>query len=122
LREGRVREPERLASFVLGMCRMVALDLRRGDARRQRLLEQYGLPVVHLPDPSAELDLERLRTCIEKLPWRERTVAILSFYAERSGEEIANELAMTPGNVRVVRHRALGHLQDCMGLDDREGT
>ena len=29
LRGGRLREPERIASFVLGMCRLVVLEIRR---------------------------------------------------------------------------------------------
>jgi RNA polymerase sigma-70 factor (ECF subfamily) len=35
LRKGRLREPEKLVSFVLGTCRMVVLDLRRTARRRQ---------------------------------------------------------------------------------------
>src|SRR5258708_36605821 len=42
LRANRLREPEKLASFVLGTCRMMVLDLRRGARRRERLLEQFG--------------------------------------------------------------------------------
>ena len=42
LRAGKVRESERLASFVLGTCRRVVIDIRRGAARRQRLLERSG--------------------------------------------------------------------------------
>jgi RNA polymerase sigma-70 factor (ECF subfamily) len=122
LRANRVREPERLASFVLGSCRMVARDLRRGESRRERLLEQYGLPSDVAADASAPLDLERLRKCLEKLPPREQTIVLLTFYAERTGDEIAQELAMTPGNVRVVRHRGVGHLQECMGVHDPEGS
>jgi len=38
LRSGRLREPEKLVSFVLGTCRMTVLDLRRGTERRARLL------------------------------------------------------------------------------------
>src|SRR5262245_43834851 len=41
LRQGKLREPEKLASFVLGTCRMVVRDWRRGDVRQQRLVEQY---------------------------------------------------------------------------------
>jgi len=36
----------------------------------------------------------------------------------RASEEIARELETTPGNVRVVRHRALAHLRACMGADE----
>jgi RNA polymerase sigma-70 factor, ECF subfamily len=118
LRQHRVREPERLASFILGSCRIVARDARRGEARRQRLLEQYPIPAEVTLAPTAQLDLERLRGCVEKLPPRERTVVILTFYGERSGDEIAADLSMTPGNVRVVRHRAVGHLRECMGIQD----
>ncbi len=116
LRQQRVREPERLASFILGSCRTVMRDARRGEARRKRLLEQYGIPSEVAIEPTAQLDLERLRGCVEKLPHRERTVVILTFYGERGGDEIAADLSMTPGNVRVVRHRAVGHIQECMGL------
>jgi RNA polymerase sigma-70 factor, ECF subfamily len=118
LRNGRVREPERLASFILGSCRMVARGARRGQARRERLLDQYGIPTPIACEPAAQLDLERLRGCVAKLSQRERTVVILAFYGERSGDEIAADLSMTLGNVRVVRHRAIGHLQQCMGAED----
>jgi RNA polymerase sigma-70 factor (ECF subfamily) len=120
LREGRVREPDRLASFVLGSCRLLARDMRRGEARRQRLLAQYGVADEATCDETPPLDLERLRGCLEKLTGRERAIVVLTFYGERGGEDIAAELAMTPGNVRVVRHRAIGRLQQCMS--DGDGT
>src|SRR5687767_8657758 len=40
LRTGRLREPEKLASFVLGTCRMTVLDLRRSALRKERVLER----------------------------------------------------------------------------------
>jgi RNA polymerase sigma-70 factor (ECF subfamily) len=99
---------------------MVARGARRGQARRERLLDQYGIPTPIASEPAAQLDLERLRGCVAKLSQRERTVVILAFYGERSGDEIAADLSMTLGNVRVVRHRAIGHLQQCMGAEDAE--
>ena len=42
---------------------------------------------------------------------------LLSFYADKSADEAARELALAPGNVRVIRHRALGKLRACMGLE-----
>src|ERR1700752_4974392 len=41
LRTSRLREADKLASFVLGTCRMTVLDIRRGTQRKQRLLEQF---------------------------------------------------------------------------------
>src|SRR6187200_1041658 len=39
LREGAVREPERVASFVLGTARQMVVDGRRSGRRRGRILE-----------------------------------------------------------------------------------
>jgi len=114
LRERRVREPERLASFVLGTCRMVAGSLRRGERRRERLLEQFGEVLAPVPAPTPALDRERLAECLGGLAERERAVVVLTFYADSSAAEIAQELATSPGNVRVVRHRALARLLECL--------
>ena len=117
LRAGKVRERERLASFVLGTCRRVVIDIRRGAARRERLLEQFGpaLAPAAAASDAKPLDLDHLSRCLERLPERERAVVVLSFYSERGSDEIAAELGLSPGNVRVVRHRALTRLRDCMG-------
>jgi RNA polymerase sigma-70 factor (ECF subfamily) len=115
LRAGRVREEARLASFVLGTCRRVVADRRRGSARRQRLLDRYGPglePAAAAAEPA--LDLARLTRCLERLAARERAVVVLSFYAERSSADIASETGLTAANVRVVRHRALGRLRGCL--------
>lgn len=115
LREGRVREPERLASYVLGICRMVVLDLKRGEARRKRALERYAADVPMAESGSSpRVDLDRLAACLDRLHERERSVLVLTFYSERSATEVAAELGLSPGNVRVIRHRALGRLRECM--------
>lgn len=120
LRAGKLREPERLASFVLGTSRLVAQGLRSGAWRRQKLIEQFAADAFGAGSSgdAPSLDAERLRRCVEHLPVRERTVILLTFYGERSGDEIAVELGTTAGNVRVVRHRAMARLQTCMGVDE----
>ena len=118
LRAGKVREEDRLASYVLGTCRRVVIDLRRGVARRQRLLDRFGpeLAPAAWTHEAAPLDLHRLARCLEGLAERERTVVVLSFYADRGSAEIASELGLSPANVRVVRHRALARLRGCMEM------
>jgi RNA polymerase sigma-70 factor, ECF subfamily len=115
LRDGKVRDPERLASFVLGMCRMVVLDLRRGSARRERLLEQYyeAAESVDAEDGN-RLEEQRLAGCLQHLSERERLVLVLTFYADKSAREVARELALSEPNVRVIRHRALHRLRACV--------
>jgi RNA polymerase sigma-70 factor, ECF subfamily len=117
LRAGRIQQPERLASFVLGACRMTIANQRRGEQRRARLLAEFAQELAPPPGPVADslLDRDRLAECLEGLPPRDRTVVALTFYLERSADEIARELRTTPGNVRVLRHRVLERLHHCLG-------
>jgi RNA polymerase sigma-70 factor, ECF subfamily len=117
LREGRLREPQKLASFVLGACRMRVLDLRRNAQRRERLLERFGADLLApIPPSMPHLDHEQLTRCVQNLKERERTVVVLTFYDEQTGADIAQFLGVSEANVRVIRHRAIHQLRDCMGV------
>lgn len=115
LRAGEVRDVDQLPSFVLGTCRMLVRNKIRGEARRRALLERFEAPVSPIEPPSElRLDMTRLAECMAKLSERARTITVLSFYADRSSTEIAEEMWVSPNNVRVMRHRALAALQQCM--------
>ena len=117
LRAGRVLEPEKLASFVLGTCRMTLLNLRRGHHRRERLLVEFGPTLTRTTEPSVpDVDHDRLSRCVQALKERERTVIVLTFYDEQTSADLANVLGVSEGNVRVIRHRALHRLRNCMGI------
>jgi len=115
LREGDVREPEQLASFIFGTCRQVVVDARRSGTRRDRLLDTFAvsLPSV-VEDNTDTLDANRLRDCLERLPERERAVLVMTFYDDRPADAVGNELGLTAGNVRVIRHRGIDRLKTCM--------
>ena len=114
LRRGEVRDPARLGSFVLGVCRRLVADGRRAE-RRRRDLETRWLPDREpVADPPALVDDVRLAHCLDALGERDRTVVRLTFVAEADPEEIARALCLGAGHVRVVRHRALARLRDCM--------
>ncbi len=121
LRAGKLREPERIASFVLGTCRMTVLEMRRGTRRREALLETWGdaAEAFEAPEPLA-LDPDRLAGCLEALSERERSVVVLSFFADKQADEVGAELSISGGNVRVIRHRALARLRECMGAGEDE--
>lgn len=118
LRAGRLREPDRLVSFVLGTCRMTVLDIRRGVRRKARLLEWFA---ADLPQSSHSfipmLDGERLVDCVQSLRERERTVVVMTFYDEQTAGGVAEFLGLSEGNVRVIRHRAIRQLRDCLGME-----
>lgn len=116
LRAGRLREPEKLASFVLGTCRMTVLDLRRNAQRKERLLDLFGAEMLAPVPPSMPfLDHEQLTRCVQSLKERERAVVVMTFYDEQTGADVARFLGVSEANVRVIRHRAIHQLRDCMG-------
>ena len=117
LRAGRVRESDKLTSFVLGTCRLTVLDLRRNDRRKENLLEQFGADLL-APSPASAppLDREQLADCVQKLKERERAVIVMSFYDEQTGADVARFLGVSEANVRVIRHRAIYRLRNCMGV------
>src|SRR5580704_5769971 len=106
LRACRLRDPEKLASFVLGTCRMTVLDLRRGAQRKERLLDHYGSDMLApVPAVMPSMDRQQLTRCLQTLKERERAVVVMSFYDEQTGADVAGFLGVSEANVRVIRHR-----------------
>ncbi len=116
LRDGEMREPGKLGSFVLGTARTVARDNRRRALRDDGDTEAYD-DLEHPDQPGlARLDGEQLKTCVSMLGERERAVILLTFFEDQSAGQIGAALAMQPGHVRVTRARALTRLRTCMGM------
>jgi RNA polymerase sigma-70 factor (ECF subfamily) len=114
LRAGAIREPDRLASFVLGTCRQVVIDGRRSGTRRERILDTFSAGFESILDDDPVLDVDRLQQCLERLPERERAVLIMTFYDDRPAHAVGEELSLSAGNVRVIRHRGIERLKACM--------
>ena len=118
LRAGRVEQPARLDAYVLGTCRNAVMDIRRGDVRQRRVAQESsaGLPEGYEPS-LLQVDRARLEDCLRRLEARERAVVLATFLEDRDADEIGHTLNLTPGNVRVIRHRAVAHLQGCVEGD-----
>jgi len=114
LRERRVTEIDRLAAYVSGVCRNVVRDWKKGELRRGALLQRFGPTWLETVAPAPSVEGARLAECLGRLGARDRAIVVLTYYAESDGAEIARELGMTAGNVRVARHRALKQLLACM--------
>jgi RNA polymerase sigma-70 factor, ECF subfamily len=115
LRCGELREPDRVLSFVLGTCRLTVMDQRRGERRREDLLQRYAQAVpiadIHI---APRLDHQRVADCLDRLPERERSVLVMSFYDDQPSEAVAVQLGLSAGNVRVIRHRGIRKLRRCV--------
>lgn len=117
LRGGSIDDPARAPGFVLGICRNLARERARVRDRRASLFELYGetLNAVEAHEPAhSPRELAHLEDCLSQLAQRSRDVLRHAFVAGDSSAEIAETLSMNEGHVRVVRHRALDALRDCM--------
>jgi RNA polymerase sigma-70 factor (ECF subfamily) len=115
LRAGAVREPEQIASFVLGTARQLVIDSRRNTGRRTRLLDTFAQDLEPAEDAAAHaLDTDRLAHCLQRLAERERAVLVMTFYDDCPADELGVRLGLSPGNVRVIRHRGIERLRDCV--------
>jgi RNA polymerase sigma-70 factor (ECF subfamily) len=114
LRAGHVRNVEAIGSFILGTSRTIAADLQRTGERRHRLMDAFADRTATLIPADEALDKTRLVHCLNSLPPRDRALLVLTFYAEKNAADIASDLQIAPGTVRVARHRALVRLRDCV--------
>jgi RNA polymerase sigma-70 factor (ECF subfamily) len=115
LRAGEVREPGQIASFVFGTARQLVIDSRRNDVRRTRLLDTFGLDLEPVSESASHaFDADRLQHCLRLLAERERAVLVMTFYDDRPADELGTQLGLSAANVRVIRHRGIQRLRDCV--------
>jgi RNA polymerase sigma-70 factor (ECF subfamily) len=115
LRAGEVRDPDQIGSFVLGTCRMKSIGYKRSERRRAALHARFDARDEAI-DATGDLALDcaRIAPCLAAIRERERTILLLSYYAEMPAPEIAKALGTTAGAVRVGRHRALASMRECI--------
>ena len=120
LRGDRIEDPARLGGFVLGICRNLALDRVRQRERRESLWQQYGAAWTDLGadmpglEDAPGYEIIHLEDCLSRLNQRGRDVVRLAYAEARSHGEIATQLSTSEANARVLRHRTLHTLRDCM--------
>jgi RNA polymerase sigma-70 factor (ECF subfamily) len=95
---------------------MMVMDMRRGAQRKQQALARYAAEApISIGPADAAVDTHGLARCLEVLKERERSVIMMSFYDEKTCADLAAFLSVSEGNVRVIRHRALQQLRECLG-------
>ena len=107
LREGKVREPEHLAAFILGIARNQLADAIRKQARRKTMPLPEG---YDCPAPNSEQDpelVESARKEIETLEPGDRRILWLTLIDGFKPGEIAAQVGMSAELVRQRKSRAL---------------
>ena len=123
LRAGEVRDPARIGSFILGTARMVSRTMDRATAREDHLEALPEVPDLSAnPERSDPFAADQVTRCLKLLAEKQRTVIVLTFFGEQPAEQIASSLGMSANNVRVIRHRGMAQLRDCLGLGESEGA
>jgi RNA polymerase sigma-70 factor (ECF subfamily) len=118
LRQGRLRQPEALPSFVFQTAQNVCRNRHRSERRQGRAFERLrsaASGVATAPDPLAELLADgtrgKVRRALSRLEDQDRELLRMSFYLSLDTTEVARRLEVTTGAVRVRRHRALRRLR-----------
>lgn len=89
-----------------------ATDYHRRNAIARRI--RFWQPAAQT-DPMVEInrraDDVEMAHLLRKLSLRERQVAYLTYFEDRSAEDVASHLGIKPATVRVLLHRLLGKLR-----------
>lgn len=113
IRQGDVREPERLSGFVCGVARNLVIDYFRRAARRESMAEiEEAAPLPHpAPDQLQELlqkeKADLVRHVLKEMPNERDIQALYRFYiADDDKEQICADLGLTISHFNIVLHRA----------------
>jgi RNA polymerase sigma-70 factor (ECF subfamily) len=118
LAEGRVKRLEALPAFVYQTARHVCSHQHRAAGRERRMLARYGSePLAEpAPDPLNELvSVERqaeVRRALAAMDDADRKLLVALYVHEQSAGQLAAELQLTDGALRVRKHRALKRLSE----------
>lgn len=123
LREGRVRDLQALPAYLYEVLRHVcAHHVRsavRGERAGTRLMDIMDAS-SHQTSPLSALiaadDVRRLRTAIATLPADDQAIVRLTWVEGLKDDAIGERLGLSPGNVRVRRHRLKKILAERMGV------
>lgn len=119
IRAGRIEDISQAGAFALGVCRHLAADRARIAERRRELLEKYGATALVADEPvwqqPTTVPRDHLEDCLSQLTMRARDIVRATFYEELGDAAIAEAMKLTAQNVRVIRHRSLAALRECLG-------
>lgn len=122
LRAGRVEDLEALPGFVFQTARHICLQRLRSSGREQRAMERMASgssEEADTPDALTALvsDERRaaVRAALAALDPPDRELLELLYYKALDSAEVAARLGISPGALRVRKHRAVRRLSELLG-------
>ena len=124
LRQGNLRQPERLSGFVCTVARNTAFNHLRQAKRFRNSDEIFN--VEHIPDPApSQLDeilkqdqAERVRQMINELKnERDRQLLFRYYIAEENKDRICQDLGLTRIQLNNIIYRALARFRELLIRD-----
>lgn len=122
VRQDRIRNPDALPAFVLQTARHVCSHRLRDSHRRSKKYHLFRREPEENPsprDPVASLvsreRREAVREALARLSDSDRTLLRRFFYEGHETREVASDLDLEAGTVRVRKHRALRRLARELG-------
>jgi len=111
LRDGKIRQPERLGAFVNSMCNNVLLEHYRSSSRDDSLDDEEELdfpaPNVDVLGAIANQQMaEKIQQILEEMPERDRRVLREVFLEERDKDAVCSDFGVDREYLRVLLHRA----------------
>jgi RNA polymerase sigma-70 factor, ECF subfamily len=111
LREGKVRQPDRLGAFVNSMCNNVLMEHYRSSSRETSIDDdeqpELPAPAMDLVGAIAAKQMEgQVRDILDELPERDRRVLREIFLLERDKDEVCRDFGVDRDYLRVLLHRA----------------
>jgi RNA polymerase sigma-70 factor, ECF subfamily len=121
-RHNGIEQPERLGGFVNSVCNNVLLELFRSERRHPQFLETVPDPVdvtVDLENTLVTEERKRLvRSLLEELPDKDRTILRMVFLEEREKDEVCAAMHVDRDYLRVLLFRARERFKKIMRKQD----
>ena len=121
-------KPQKLSSYIFMICRNLSIDCLRRKSSLKRGGSEYELSIEELgnciPDSLADSEIDEnllkdaLNDFLSKLPEKKRIIFMRRYWWFYSVSEIANDLNMSDGNVKMSLHRTRKKLKEYL---EKEG-
>lgn len=124
-KRGRLENPQALAAFVYQTARHICLQRGRKAERRERALWRFRREEATRPRQegvlTALIGAERaaaVQRALERLDEGDRQLLRMLYYEDLQAKEVAVRMQVTPGAMRVRKHRALQRLGVLLSGED----